>query len=174
MGLSQKPELPTLPLSDRNFAKAALCRERLGDHPLGGQKQFSTTMGGINDLSATSPHGSYSEHDARKLGFTTDPSATRGTATAHRHTFDVTDRTIVAAPCWILASRRCWATVLRSTAELPLVWAARWPRMAGTSKHARPPLSRCRQKGRACGPNASREETKYILSWVDCLKNKEL
>jgi len=37
----------------------------------------------INDLPATSPHGSYSEHDARNLGFATDPHATRGTATAH-------------------------------------------------------------------------------------------
>lgn len=40
----------------------------------------------INDLPATSPHGSYSKHDARNLGFATDPNETRGTATARRDT----------------------------------------------------------------------------------------
>ncbi len=38
----------------------------------------------INDLPATSPHGSYFERDAKNLGFATDPNATRGTPTAHR------------------------------------------------------------------------------------------
>jgi hypothetical protein len=55
------------------------------DRPLGEQKEFSTTMTiGINDLPATSPHGSYFERDAKNLGFATDPNATRGTPTAHR------------------------------------------------------------------------------------------
>jgi hypothetical protein len=55
--------------------------------PLTDLKESSTTIAtDINDLPTTSPHGSYSEHDARNLGFATDPNATRGTATAHRDT----------------------------------------------------------------------------------------
>jgi hypothetical protein len=38
----------------------------MADRPLGEQKEFSTTMTiGINDLPATSPHGSYFERDAK-------------------------------------------------------------------------------------------------------------
>src|SRR3989442_15755658 len=57
------------------------------NRPLTDLKESSTTIAtDINDLPATSPHGSYSEHDTRNLGFATDPNATRGTATAHRDT----------------------------------------------------------------------------------------
>jgi hypothetical protein len=41
----------------------------------------------VNDLPATSPHGSYSEYDARNAGFAADPDATRGTPVAHRDTY---------------------------------------------------------------------------------------
>ncbi len=55
------------------------------DRPLYGLRESSTIIAKhLNDLPTTSPHGSYSEHDARNLGFTIDPNATRGTATAHR------------------------------------------------------------------------------------------
>jgi hypothetical protein len=57
------------------------------DGPLSDLRESSTTIAtDINDLPATSPHGSYSEHDERNLGFGTDPNATGGTATAHRDT----------------------------------------------------------------------------------------
>ena len=57
------------------------------NRPLYGLKAFSTTIAtDINDLPATSPHGSYSEHDTRNPGFATDPNATRGTPTAHHDT----------------------------------------------------------------------------------------
>jgi len=57
------------------------------NRPLTDLKESSTTIAAdINDLPATSPHGSYSEHDARNLGFATDPNPIRGTATAHRDT----------------------------------------------------------------------------------------
>jgi len=55
------------------------------DRPLVDPRESSTTIAtDINDLPTTSPHGSYSEHDSRNLGFATDPNATRGTAAAHR------------------------------------------------------------------------------------------
>jgi hypothetical protein len=57
----------------------------MDDRPLTDLKESSTTIAtGINDLPTTSPHGSYTEHDSRNLGFATDPNATRGTAAAHR------------------------------------------------------------------------------------------
>jgi hypothetical protein len=69
--------------------------------PLSGLRKFPTIIAiHLNDLPATSPHGSYSEHDARNLGFATDPNTTRGTATAHRThvaTSHATDRIIAAA-----------------------------------------------------------------------------
>jgi hypothetical protein len=53
----------------------------MADRPLDGLKAFSTTIAtDINDLPATSPHASYSEHDARNLGFASDQNTTRGTA----------------------------------------------------------------------------------------------
>jgi hypothetical protein len=39
----------------------------------------------INDLPATSPHGSDFGDHAQILGLAPDPNATRGTATAHRN-----------------------------------------------------------------------------------------
>jgi hypothetical protein len=41
----------------------------------------------VNDMLTTSPHGSYSEHDARNEEFAADPDATRGIAMAHRDTY---------------------------------------------------------------------------------------
>jgi hypothetical protein len=38
----------------------------------------------VNDLPATSPHGSYSEQDARNAGLAADSDPTRGTLMTHR------------------------------------------------------------------------------------------
>ena len=58
---------------------------RLYNLPLGGLKEFSTTMvTDINDLPATSPHGSDFRHHTQILGLASLPSDTRGTAAAHR------------------------------------------------------------------------------------------
>ena len=57
----------------------------MDDRPLGGLKEFSTTMvTDINDLPATSPHGSDFRHHTQILGLASLPSDTRGTAAAHR------------------------------------------------------------------------------------------
>src|SRR5215467_13738595 len=57
----------------------------LTTRPLGGLKEFSTTMvTDINDLPATSPHGSDFRHHTQILGLASHPSDTRGTAAAHR------------------------------------------------------------------------------------------
>ena len=54
------------------------------NRPLSDLKEsFATIATEINDLPATSPHGSYSEHDARSLGFATDPNVT---VSQRRHT----------------------------------------------------------------------------------------
>ena len=58
---------------------------KLADRPLGDLNEFSTTMAtNLNDLPATSPHGSDFRHDKQILGLACDPNATRGTAAAHR------------------------------------------------------------------------------------------
>jgi len=65
-------------------AKTQLMAKTADDRPLLDLKGFSVTIAtDINDLPTASPHGSYSEHDSRNLGFATDPNATRGTAAAH-------------------------------------------------------------------------------------------
>ena len=58
-----------------------LIEGKTADRPLTDLKRLSTTIAtDINDLPTTSPHGGYSEHDSRNLGFATDANRTRGTA----------------------------------------------------------------------------------------------
>src|SRR5262245_53088039 len=78
-------DLPCPCMCRRTNAARILLVSKTADSPLGGMKKCSTTIAlDINDLPTTSPHGSYSEHDARNLGFASDLDATRGTVTAQR------------------------------------------------------------------------------------------
>src|SRR5215469_17888359 len=57
------------------------------NRPLDDLKEFSTTMvSDINDLPATSPHGSNFGQHVRILELAFDPNASHGAATTHRET----------------------------------------------------------------------------------------
>jgi hypothetical protein len=68
-----------------NLSRNQRIQESFAYRQLDDLKEFSTTMAGdINDLPATSRHGSDFGYNAQILGLASDLNATRGTVTAHR------------------------------------------------------------------------------------------